>query len=243
MYLNGIILISSILNFQTAEFDTGNDLPYILYLPTYTAIAWYHKKLPADLQSGGLQKALDESRNFAAHEYTDALMSGDNLPAARRTDIAQKLSRLTGLPTDYLMRSNLRIEIQRFDKELLRDQRRTVGRLDGRFIGIDEDAAGSRPDYDPSLAAIVGPYTATFHDYVRGDYEPRSVDRLAAIQRNLPQRQRAANRNRRPDRNGAQPLHFAAPLGAAMLVCMNCARSFFNFIRDGMCTYIMCPAS
>jgi carboxypeptidase C (cathepsin A) len=169
MYLNGIILISSILNFQTAEFDTGNDLPYVLYLPTYTAIAWYHKKLPADLQSGGLQKAVEESRNFAAHEYTDALMSGDNLPAARQTEIAQKLSRLSGLPADYLLRSNLRIEIQRFDKELLRDQRRTVGRLDGRFTGIDEDAAGARPDYDPSLAAIVGPYTATFHDYVRGD--------------------------------------------------------------------------
>jgi carboxypeptidase C (cathepsin A) len=169
MYLNGIILISSILNFQTAEFDTGNDLPYILYLPTYTAIAWYQKKLPADLQSGGLQKAVDESRNFAAHEYADALMSGDNLPAARKAEIAQKLSRLSGLSPDYLLRSNLRIEIQRFNKELLRDQRRTVGRLDGRFTGIDEDAAGAQPDYDPSLAAIVGPYTATFHDYVRGD--------------------------------------------------------------------------
>jgi carboxypeptidase C (cathepsin A) len=169
MYLNGIILISSILNFQTAEFDTGNDLPYILYLPTYTAIAWYHKKLPADLQSGGLQKAVEESRNFAAHEYTDVLMSGDNLPAARRKEIAAKLSRLTGLSAEYVERSNLRIEIQRFDKELLRDQRRTVGRLDGRFTGIDEDAAGARPDYDPSLAAIVGPYTATFHDYVRSD--------------------------------------------------------------------------
>ena len=169
MYLNGIVLISSILNFQTAEFDTGNDLPYILYLPTYTAIAWYHKKLPADLQSAGLQKAVDESRNFAAHEYADALMSGDNLPAARKAEIAQKLSRLSGLSPEYLLRSNLRIEIQRFDKELLRDQRRTVGRLDGRFTGIDEDAAGARPDYDPSLAAIVGPYTATFHDYVRAD--------------------------------------------------------------------------
>jgi carboxypeptidase C (cathepsin A) len=169
MYLNGIILISSILNFQTAEFDTGNDLPYILYLPTYTAIAWYHKKLPADLQSGGVKNAVDESRNFAAHEYTDALMSGDNLPAARKKEIAAKLSRLTGLSAEYVERSNLRIEIQRFDKELLKDQRRTVGRLDGRFIGIDEDAAGARPDYDPSLAAIVGPYTATFHDYVRGD--------------------------------------------------------------------------
>jgi len=169
MYLNGIILISSILNFQTAEFDTGNDLPYILFLPTYTAIAWYHKKLPADLQSAGLGKAVDESRNFAAHEYADALMSGDNLPAARKTEIAQKLSRLSGLSAEYVSRSNLRIEIQRFDKELLRDQRRTVGRLDGRFTGIDEDSAGAQPDYDPSLAAIVGPYTATFHDYVRGD--------------------------------------------------------------------------
>ena len=168
MYLNGIILISSILNFQTAEFDTGNDLPYILFLPTYTAIAWYHKKLPSDLQSD-LQKAIQESRNFAAHEYADALMGGDSLPATRRAEIAQKLSRLTGLSAEYVDRSNLRIEIMRFDKELLRDQRRTVGRLDGRFTGIDEDAAGSRPDYDPSLAAIVGPYTATFHDYVRGD--------------------------------------------------------------------------
>jgi carboxypeptidase C (cathepsin A) len=168
MYLNGIILISSILNFQTVEFDTGNDLPYVLYLPTYTAIAWYHKKLPPDLQSD-LHKAIDESRSFAAHEYTDALMSGDNLPAPRRSEIAQKLSRLTGLSSEYIERSNLRIEIQRFDKELLRSQRRTVGRLDGRFIGIDEDAAGSRPEYDPSLAAIVGPYTAAFHDYVRGD--------------------------------------------------------------------------
>jgi carboxypeptidase C (cathepsin A) len=168
MYLNGIILISSILNFQTAEFDTGNDLPYILYLPTYTAIAWYHKKLPADLESD-LPKAVAESREFAAHEYADALMVGDTLPAARRVEIAQKLSRLTGLSAEYIQRSNLRIEISRFDKELLRDQRRTVGRLDGRFIGIDEDAAGARPEYDPSLAAIVGPYTGTFHDYVRGE--------------------------------------------------------------------------
>ena len=169
MYLNGIILISSILNFQTAEFDTGNDLPYILYLPTYTAIAWYHKKLPVEVQQGGLEKAVAESREFASHEYADALMGGDLLPAGRRAEIAQKLSRLTGLSAEYIQRSNLRIEIQRFDKELLREQRRTVGRLDGRFIGIDEDAAGARPDYDPSLAAIVGPYTATFHDYVRGD--------------------------------------------------------------------------
>ncbi|MBS1865036.1 MAG: peptidase S10 [Acidobacteria bacterium] len=168
MYLNGIILISSILNFQTAEFDTGNDLPYMLFLPTYTAIAWYHKKLPGDLQ-GDLQKAIAESKAFAIGEYQDALTAGDALPAARRAEIAQKLSRLTGLSADYIDRANLRIEIQRFDKELMKSERRTVGRLDGRFTGIDADSAGSEPDYDPSLAAIVGPYTASINEYVRGE--------------------------------------------------------------------------
>src|SRR5882724_1080707 len=137
MYLNGIILISAILNFQTAEFDTGNDLPYILYLPTYTAIAWYHKKLPGDLQGGDVQKAVEESRKFAVGEYADALMTGDALPTARRAEIMQKLARLTGLSPDYIDRTNLRIEIQRFDKELMKNERRTVGRLDGRFTGID----------------------------------------------------------------------------------------------------------
>jgi carboxypeptidase C (cathepsin A) len=168
MYLNGIALISTILNFQTAEFDRGNDLPYILYLPTYTAIAWYHKKLPADLERD-LPKAVEESRKFAAGEYADALMAGDNLSPARSTEIAQKLMRFTGLPADYIQQANLRIEIMHFDKELLRSERRTVGRLDGRFKGIDEDAAGAEPSYDPSLAAIVGPYTATLNDYVRGE--------------------------------------------------------------------------
>ena len=169
MYLNGIILISSILNFQTAEFDTGNDLPYILYLPAYTAIAWYHKKLPGDLQQSGLEKAVAESKAFAVGGYADALMAGDALSAAKRTEVAQKLSRLTGISADYFDRANLRIEIQRFDKELMKSERRTVGRLDGRFTGIDADAAGEKPDYDPSLAAIVGPYTATLNEYVRGE--------------------------------------------------------------------------
>lgn len=168
MYLNGIVLISAILNFETAEFDAGNDLPYILYLPTYTAIAWYHKKLPSDLQ-GDLQKALDESRRFAMGEYTDALAAGDALPPARRTEIAQKVARLTGLSQDYIDRTNLRIEIMRFTKELLRSQRRTVGRIDARFLGIDHDAAGERPEFDPSIAAITGPYSGMLNDYVRSD--------------------------------------------------------------------------
>ncbi len=169
MYLNGIVLISAILNFETAEFDTGNDLPYILYLPTYTAIAWYHKKLPSDLQSGDVQKAVEESRKFAVGEYADALMAGDALPSARRAEIQQKLARLTGLSPDYIDRTNLRIEIQRFTKELLRSERRTVGRIDARFTGIDRDAAGERPEFDPSIAAIIGPYSGMLNDYVRND--------------------------------------------------------------------------
>ena len=169
MYLNGIVLISAILNFETAEFDTGNDLPYTLYLPTYTAIAWYHKKLPSDLQSGDVQKAVEESRKFAVGEYAAALMAGDALPATRRAEIEQKLARLTGLSADYIDRTNLRIEIQRFTKELLRSERRTVGRIDARFTGIDRDAAGERPEFDPSIAAIIGPYSGMLNDYVRND--------------------------------------------------------------------------
>jgi len=169
MYLNGIVLISTILNFETAEFDTGNDLPYILYLPTYTAIAWYHKKLPADLQGGDVQKAVEESRKFAVGEYADALMTGDTLPSARRAEIIEKISRLTGLSPDYIDRTNLRIEIQRFTKELLRSERRTIGRIDARFTGIDRDAAGERPEFDPSIAAIIGPYSGMLNDYVRND--------------------------------------------------------------------------
>jgi len=168
MYLNGIILISSILNFETVEFDAGNDLPYILYLPTYTAIAWYHKKLPPDLQ-GDLQKAIEESRKFATGEYTDVLAAGDTLPPARRAEVARKLSRFTGLSPDYVDRANLRIEIMRFTKELLRSERRTIGRIDARFLGVDRDAAGERPEFDPSIAAITGPYSGALNDYVRGD--------------------------------------------------------------------------
>jgi carboxypeptidase C (cathepsin A) len=166
MFLNGLVLVSSILNFQTARFDAGNDLPYILFLPTYTATAWYHKKLPPDLQ-GDLGKALREAREFAAGEYTQVLGLGDRLPAAERAKAAQKIARLTGLSPRFVEQANLRIHIQRFCKELLRDQRRSVGRLDSRFQGIDADAAGERPDYDPSLAVITGPYTATLNDYVR----------------------------------------------------------------------------
>ncbi len=165
-YLNGIVLISSVLNFETTEFDTGNDLAYILFLPTYSSIAWYHKRLPADLQSQPVEKVANAAEQFALNEYTQALMHGDQLTDAARKDVVTQLSRFTGLSPQYVEQSNLRIRIDRFDKELLRDQRRSVGRLDGRFIGIDRDAVGDSNDYDPSYAAIFGEYTAVFNDYI-----------------------------------------------------------------------------
>lgn len=166
MYLNGIMLISSILNFQTAYFTNGNDLPFILFLPTYAAAAWYHRRLDADLQAD-LQATLAEVESFALGEYAAALMQGDDLPAAERQSISARLARYTGLSPAYIERTNLRINIHRFTKELLREQGRTVGRLDTRFTGIDKDSAGETFEFDPSYAAIQGPYTATFNDYVR----------------------------------------------------------------------------
>ncbi|RPI25075.1 MAG: peptidase S10 [Acidobacteria bacterium] len=163
---NGIMLVSSILNFQTAEFDKGNDLPYVLFLPTYTATAWFHKRLPADLQAD-LKKTLAEVERFAGSEYTLALAKGDALSASERTAVVRQLARFTGLSESYIAATNLRITQPGFCKELLRDQRRTVGRLDSRFKGIDEKATGERPEFDPSMAAIRPPYTAMFNDYVR----------------------------------------------------------------------------
>jgi carboxypeptidase C (cathepsin A) len=163
---NGILLVSAIMNFQTVNFDDGNDLPYPVHLPTYTAIAWYHKKLPADLQSD-LKKTLAEVEQFATTEYQVALAKGDRLTPAERQATIDKLARYTGLTKEYLDQTDLRPEIMRFTKELLRAEKRTVGRLDGRFKGMDEYARSERPDFDPSMAAIRPPYTAALNDYVR----------------------------------------------------------------------------
>jgi len=170
MYLNGIMLVSSILNFITARFDEGNDLPFILFLPTYAATAWYHGKLDDDLQES-LEKTVQEARNFALSKYTLALMKGNDLKGAERQQIVEKLARLTGLSQSYIKGTNLRINIHRFCKELLRDQGVTIGRLDSRFKGFDRDDVGETHEIDPSYAAILGPYTAAMYDYLRTDLE------------------------------------------------------------------------
>jgi carboxypeptidase C (cathepsin A) len=166
MSLNGVILISPALNFQTIRFDEGNDLPYILFLPTYTATAWYHKCLASPLQSD-LRKTVAEAKAFAEGDYTLALMKGDRLTEAEKKAVAAKVAYFTGLSEKYVLQSNLRVQIQRFCRELLREQRKTVGRLDSRFIGHAKDAAGEAFEYDPASAAHSGSFAATVNHYLR----------------------------------------------------------------------------
>lgn len=173
LYLNGVVLVSAILNFQTAEMDVGNDLPYALFLPTLAATAFYHHRLEPEL-SRDLRTTLAEVERFASGEYATALAQGAALDDARRADVATKLARYTGVSRAFVEEANLRIDDGRFYKELLRKERKTVGRLDARFTGVDRDAAGATPEYDPSYAAIQGPYTAALNHYLRAELEYES---------------------------------------------------------------------
>jgi len=167
--LSGIVMISPAINFSTIAFSSGNDLPCLLFLPSYTATAWYHKALPADLQALPLKDVYKQAVEFAGGQYALALMKGNSLSPAERSAVAEKLARLTGLSKEYVEDAKLRIDMSRFAKELLRDRSRTVGRYDSRFTGIDADDAGETSEYDPSQAAIFGPFTATINDYLRNE--------------------------------------------------------------------------
>ncbi|HEY8447969.1 MAG TPA: hypothetical protein VIL01_12765 [Thermomicrobiales bacterium] len=166
---NGIVLVSSILDLLTARFDPGNDLPAILFLPSYAATAWYHRRLPADLQERELTDVLAEVEAWAAGDYTLALARGANLSAEERAAVVERLARYTGLSRQYVEQSNLRIEIHRYCQELLREEGRMVGRLDSRYTGFATDGANDMPDFDPSMAAIRPPFTTMLNDYVRGE--------------------------------------------------------------------------
>ena len=164
---NGVILLSTVMNFQTLRFTKANDLPYALYLPSFCATAHYHGKLAEELQARELRSLLHEVANWAEAEYTVALAKGDRMSADERDEIAGMLSRYTGLSRRFILGADLRVNIMSFCKELLRDDRRAVGRLDSRFIGIMASAEGASFDFDPSMNAIVPPYTAVYNQYVR----------------------------------------------------------------------------
>ncbi|HEV3220770.1 MAG TPA: hypothetical protein VGZ48_13450 [Candidatus Acidoferrales bacterium] len=167
MALNGIVLISSVLDLGTISFLPGEDLAYVLYLPSYAATAWYHNMLkdrPADLNA-----FLADARKFAAGEYANALMKGSRLTAAERADIAAKLSHYTGLSEDYILKGDLRIILPQFTAELLRSRGMVTGRLDSRFAGLNSDPLTEYGFTDPQSDAISDAFVAAFNTYFRNE--------------------------------------------------------------------------
>ncbi|WP_332770893.1 S10 family peptidase, partial [Phenylobacterium sp.] len=165
--LNGIILISTILDFGAQADVQGNEMSYVVTLPSMAATAWYHNKL-AD-RPATVEPFVQQAREFAAGEYASALLKGNRLKDPERAAVRAKLARFTGLSETFLDHADLRVTTGRFYKELLRDRGLTVGRLDSRYTGVDYDSAGEQPDNDPSFYGIDGAYTAAINAYVRGD--------------------------------------------------------------------------
>lgn len=166
---NGIVLISTAIDLRPIFFVPSDDLPFQLFVPTYAATAWYHKKLDAELLKRALPDLMDEVKTWSESELTVALMKGDRIGDEERQAVAERLARYTGLELDYVLGSNLRIDIHRFCKELLRAEKRSVGRLDSRFKGVEALAVTEHPEFDPSMLAILPPYTSAFNGYVRAE--------------------------------------------------------------------------
>ena len=162
--MNGVVLLSSILNYGIRQ--PGYDQIYVTYLPSYAATAWYHNRLAS--RPPALEPLLTQVREWARGPYAAALQKGDDIAPEEREAIARQLSAYTGLSTKFILDADLRIDLSRFRKELLRDQRRTVGRLDSRFIGIDADSAGDSPEYDPTDTSIGGAYIGALNAYLFG---------------------------------------------------------------------------
>ena len=165
--INGAMMISSILDFQTARYAPSNDTPYISYLPTMAATAWYHNKV--DKTGYSLESFLEEVRNFTLGDYASALLMGNRLTDEEFEDIVTRMARYTGLKPQYIRNANLRVSNFRFMKELRRDEGLSVGRLDSRFVGRDYVAVGDRFDNDPSGYGIDAGYTAGIYHYLQTD--------------------------------------------------------------------------
>ena len=167
-YLNGIVLVSSALNFGSIDFTPQNDVPFVGFLPGFATTAWYHKKLAPELQNKTVHQLAAEARAFAGSEYTVALRGGDRLSLDEQTHVAERLSRLTGLSPAFWLQHHLKVTDTQFFGQLLREEGKMVGRLDSRFSGLRyEPGSDMTEEYDPSDEAVVGPITATFNDYVR----------------------------------------------------------------------------
>jgi carboxypeptidase C (cathepsin A) len=166
--LNGMVIVSGVMNYQVLSFSRGNDLAYLTYLPSMTATAWYHKKLSARLQRD-LQATLKEVQAWADRDYVLALQKGDSISEGEKKTIAAKLSEYTGISQKFILLSNIRIRDSHFYKELLRDDGATIGRLDARIKGADASGVTSNVEYDASSAAMTAPYMSCLYDYLTDD--------------------------------------------------------------------------
>lgn len=175
MSLSGIVLVSTVIDFQTIAFESNNNLPYIVFLPSYTATAWYHQRLDDDLQRD-LEAAVAEAREFAFGPYASALLKGSSLGRQERREVAREMARLTGLSQRYLERANLRVSMSRFSAELLEGRQLTVGRFDSRYTGPSADPVDDSMDYDPSASAIFPAYTESLYRYMHGELKVRRDD-------------------------------------------------------------------
>jgi carboxypeptidase C (cathepsin A) len=164
--LNGLVLVSLAVNFQTFIFDLANDLPYVMFLPTYAAVAWYHKMLP-DYVDSDLDTLISEVREWTYDVYAPALMRGDSISTVSRQEVAEQLSRFTGLKLDEILDLDLRIADMRFSKSVMQNSGMTVGRMDGRYTGLDLDRDHRRTQRDPSIDAPMTPYTGLINDHIR----------------------------------------------------------------------------
>lgn len=162
--VNGVILVSTILDFQHARFREGNLMPYLGFLPTYAATAWYHRKVKD--RPKRLEDFVEEARQFALNDYARALLKGERMDAAEKAEVRRKLARYSGLSETYLKRTDLKIDAFRYMKELLRDRGLTVGRFDSRYTGEDADDAGERFENDPSAYRVFGAFVTAVHDYL-----------------------------------------------------------------------------
>ena len=172
--LNGIMLLGTVLDFQLISPSPTNDVAFASFLPSYTATAWYHKKLPADLQSQSLEQVVDAARKYAFGDYLVALARGNTLSQAERAQVARQVARLTGVSPTFIQNTNLRIDAGTYRTELLRDQRQTLGRYDSRMIGMNGNATSTRPDYDPSDVAPSSAFMSAFMRYLHDDLDYRT---------------------------------------------------------------------
>ncbi len=160
--LNGIVLVSTVLNFA----DFAGDQQYVNFLPTYALDAWYHNKVP---HNGSIDAFAEQARAFASGPYAAALQKGRAVSEEEKRAVATQMAALIGLAPDYILRTNLRVDPERFRRELLRERGQIIGRIDSRYLGTEAELVGSDPTYDPQASAITGGFTGAINDYLFRD--------------------------------------------------------------------------